>query len=85
MAEGYELAFTIGGLFLSLCAFSLIFGDNYLFRLAASILIGAASADDAKRIAVICDTVGTNLFLTQVVDMVQEKAAELGGFSYSCQ
>ena len=44
--------------------------------------IGAASADDAKRIAVICDTVGTNLFLTQVVDMVQEKAAELA-YEYS--
>lgn len=44
--------------------------------------LGIASADDAKNIAVICDTIGTNLFLTQVVDMVEEKAAEYG-FNYS--
>lgn len=44
MTEGYELAFVIGGLFLSLSAFSLIFGDNYLFRLGAAILSGAVSA-----------------------------------------
>ncbi len=44
--------------------------------------IGAVSADDAKNIAVITDTIGTNLFLTQVVDMVEEKAAEYG-FNYS--
>ena len=44
MTEGYELAFLIGGLFLSLSAFSLILGDNYLFRLGAAILGGAVSA-----------------------------------------
>ncbi len=44
MTEGYELAFVIGGLFLSLSAFSLIFGDNYLFRLGGAILGGAISA-----------------------------------------
>ncbi len=44
MTEGYELAFVIGGLFLSLSAFSLILGDNYLFRLGAAILGGAVSA-----------------------------------------
>ncbi len=44
--------------------------------------LGVAAADDAKNIAVICDTIGTNLFLTQVVDMVEEKAAEYG-FNYS--
>ena len=44
--------------------------------------IGAVSADDAKRVAVICDTIGTNLFLTQVVDMVEQKAGELG-YDYS--
>ncbi len=44
--------------------------------------IGAVSADDAKNIAVITDTIGTNLFLTQVVDMVEQKAAEYG-FNYS--
>ena len=44
MAEGYELAFIIGGLILSLSAFSLIFGDNYLFRLAAAVLSGTVSA-----------------------------------------
>lgn len=44
MTESYELAFVIGGLFLSLSAFSLIFGDNYLFRLGAAILSGAVSA-----------------------------------------
>lgn len=44
--------------------------------------IGAVSADDTKRVAVICDTVGTNLFLTQVVDMVEQKAGELG-YEYS--
>ena len=44
--------------------------------------IGAVSADDAKRVAVICDTIGTNLFLTQVVEMVEEKAPELG-YDYS--
>ena len=44
MTEGYEMAFLIGGLFLSLSAFSLILGDNYLFRLGAAILGGAVSA-----------------------------------------
>ncbi len=44
MTAPYELAFVIGGLFLSLCAFSLIFGDNYLFRLGAAVLSGAVSA-----------------------------------------
>ncbi len=44
MTEGYELAYLIGGLFLSLTAFSLIFGDNYLFRLGAAVLSGAVSA-----------------------------------------
>lgn len=32
-------------------------------------------AAEKARIAVICDTVGTNLFLTQVVDMVKEQAS----------
>ncbi len=44
MPEGYELAYAIGGLFLSITAFSIIFGDNYLFRLGAAILSGAVSA-----------------------------------------
>ena len=44
MIEGYDVAYIIGGLVLSLAAFSLIFGDNYLFRLAASIMSGALSA-----------------------------------------
>ena len=44
MTEGYEVAFLIGGLILSLSAFSLIFGDNYLFRLGAAVLSGAAAA-----------------------------------------
>ena len=44
MTEGYEMLFLIGGLFLSLSAFSLILGDNYLFRLGAAILGGAVSA-----------------------------------------
>ena len=44
MTEGYEMIFLIGGLFLSLSAFSLILGDNYLFRLGAAILGGAVSA-----------------------------------------
>ena len=44
MTESYELAFVIAGLFLSLSAFSLIFGDNYLFRLGAAILGGTVSA-----------------------------------------
>ena len=50
MTEGYELAFVIGGLFLSLSAFSLIFGDNYLFRLGAAILVSFdKSATSEKR------------------------------------
>lgn len=44
MTAPSDLAFVIGGLFLSLCAFSLIFGDNYLFRLGAAVLSGAVSA-----------------------------------------
>ncbi len=44
MPEGYELAYAIVGLFLSLTAFSIIFGDNYLFRLGAAVLSGAVSA-----------------------------------------
>ena len=44
MTNGYELAYVIGGLFLSLTIFSLILGDNYLYRLGTSILSGAVSA-----------------------------------------
>ena len=44
MTGGYELAYVIGGLFLSLTVFSLVLGDNYLFRLGAAILSGAVSA-----------------------------------------
>lgn len=67
MAEGYELAFTIGGLFLSLCAFSLIFGDNYLFRLAASILIGAASA-------YICVLLAESYFYPLILELINDRA-----------
>lgn len=48
---------------------------------ALSCVLGV-SADDAKHIAVICDTVGTNLFLTQVVDKVEELQAQYG-YEYS--
>lgn len=44
MSINSELAYIVGGLFLSLCAFSLLFGDNYLFRLGAVILSAAVSA-----------------------------------------
>ncbi len=44
MSINSELASIVGGLFLSLCAFSLLFGDNYLFRLGAVILSAAVSA-----------------------------------------
>ena len=40
------------------------------------------TAAEPARIAVICDTVGTNLFLTQVVEMVKEQAA-VHGYEYS--
>ena len=67
MAEGYELAFVIGGLLLSLCAFSLILGDNYLFRLAASILSGAVSA-------YICVLLIENYFYPLILDLINERA-----------
>ncbi len=42
----------------------------------------STAPEEAKRIAVICDTVGTNLFLTQVVDKVKEQAA-IYNYEYS--
>ena len=62
MTEGYELAFVIGGLFLSLSAFSLIFGDNYLFRLGAAILGGAGSA-------YICVLLAESYFYPLIMDL----------------
>ena len=62
MTEGYELAFVIGGLFLSLSAFSLIFGDNYLFRLGAAILGGAVSA-------YICVLLAESYFYPLIMDL----------------
>ncbi|MBQ6517871.1 MAG: hypothetical protein IJI14_04070 [Anaerolineaceae bacterium] len=63
MAEGNELAFVIGGLFLSLSAFSLVFGDNYLFRLGAAILSGAISA-------YICVLITENYFYPLILEIV---------------
>ena len=67
MTEGYELAYVIGGLVLSLCAFSLIFGDNYLFRLGASILSGAVSA-------YICVLLAEHYFYPLILDLVDNRA-----------
>ena len=64
MTDGYELAFVIGGLFLSLCAFSLIFGDNYLFRLGTAILSGAVSA-------YICVLLVENYFYPLIMNVVR--------------
>ena len=66
MAEGYELVFVIGGLVLSLCAFSLILGDNYLFRLAASILSGAISA-------YICVLLIEGYFYPMILDLINQR------------
>lgn len=66
MAEGYELIFVIGGLVLSLCAFSLILGDNYLFRLAASILSGAISA-------YICVLLIEGYFYPMILDLINKR------------
>lgn len=63
MADGNELAFIICGLFLSLSAFSLLLGDNYLFRLGASILSGAVSA-------YICVLVAENYFYPLILEIV---------------
>ena len=63
MAEGNELAFVIGGLVLSLSAFSLLFGDNYLFRLGAAVLSGAVSA-------YICVLIAENYFYPLVLEIV---------------
>ena len=41
-------------------------------------LVPASFAEEAARIAVICDPVGTNLFLTQVVDKAEELQATYG-------
>ena len=62
MAEGNELAFVIVGLFLSLCAFSLVFGDNYLFRLGAVGSIEHLVETDNNSITVI--------FLYQIHDLI---------------
>ena len=67
MAEGYELVFLIGGLFLSLCAFSLLFGDNYLFRLGASVLSGAVSA-------YICVLLVESYFYPLILDLINNRA-----------
>ncbi len=66
MTGNYELIFMIGGLFLSLCAFSLIFGDNYLFRLGTAILSGAVSA-------YICVLIAENYFYPLILDLVSGK------------
>ncbi len=63
MSDSYELAFVIGGLFLSLSAFSLIFGDNYLFRLGAAILSGAISA-------YVCVMLAESYFYPLILDLV---------------
>lgn len=63
MAEGNELAFMIGGLFLSLSAFSLLFGDNYLFRIGAAVLSGAVSA-------YICVLIAENYFYPLILEIV---------------
>ena len=67
MTESYELAFVIGGLFLSLSAFSLIFGDNYLFRLGAAILSGAVSA-------YICVLIAESYFYPLILDIINNRA-----------
>ena len=41
-------------------------------------LVPASFAEESARIAVICDPVGTNLFLTQVVDKAEELQATYG-------
>ncbi len=65
MTEGYELAYVIGGLFLSLTAFSIIFGDNYLFRLGAAVLSGAVSA-------YVCVLLAENYFYPLVMELAEE-------------
>ncbi|MDO4492671.1 MAG: BMP family ABC transporter substrate-binding protein [Clostridia bacterium] len=45
-------------------------------------LVPMAHAEATKRIAVICDPIGTNLFLTQVKDTIEARAEELG-YTYS--
>lgn len=67
MTEGYEVAYLIGGLILSLGAFSLILGDNYLFRLAASILSGAVSA-------YVCVLLIENYFYPLILDLINNRA-----------
>ena len=68
MTESYELAFVIGGLFLSLSAFSLIFGDNYLFRLGTAILSGAVSA-------YICVLLAESYFYPLILDIINKRAS----------
>lgn len=67
MTESYDLAFVIGGLFLSLSAFSLILGDNYLFRLAASVLSGAISA-------YICVLLVESYFYPMILELINQRA-----------
>ncbi len=67
MPEGYELAYAIGGLFLSLTVFSIIFGDNYLFRLGAAILSGAVSA-------YVCVLLAENYFYPLVREITDDPA-----------
>lgn len=45
-------------------------------------LVSVGHAEEAKRIAVICDPIGTNLFLTQVQETIVARSAELG-YTYS--
>lgn len=44
MTGTYEIVSLLTALFLSLCAFSLIFGDNWFFRLASAVATGAMAA-----------------------------------------
>ena len=66
MTGGYELAYVIGGLFLSLTVFSLVLGDNYLFRLGAAILSGAVSA-------FICVMLVEKYFYPLITDLISNR------------
>ena len=55
---------------------------GFILVLALVLAIVPASLAEGERIALICDPVGNNLFLTQVVEKAEELQAKYGSFLF---
>lgn len=71
MSITYNTSLIFAGFFLSLCVFSLLFGDNWLFRFASSIFSGALSA-------YFCVFLIEKLFYPQIIGELTNPDTRLG-------